>query len=208
MKDEDILLPQMPEGALDGRGDVWKSIVKWHKEDDSDDPLWRNVDKAIVDLIHKQCREAVRMNKDVWQRASEEYKARAAELNHNAPSPLPFSLEAAKRGEPLVTRDGRKANYVGYADGVAYPLVVLIDGNAVVSVHSDSGKSSFTCDTDNRSDLFLAPKPKQTVWVNILSSQNRYEDGESAFKIAVDSGLHHYFAVAVPIQIDDIGGAE
>jgi len=77
----------------------------------------------------------------------------------------PFNLEAAKRGEPLVTRDGRKATYVGYVEGINYPLVVHIDGNADVNVASKEGRA-FHALGDSLNDLFMAPK-KRTVWVNL-----------------------------------------
>ena len=73
----------------------------------------------------------------------------------------PFDLEAAKRGEPIVTRDGREAKFIAHVPELNFPVLVLLgvglwqarkDGTSNVGVHVD---------------LFMAPK-NRTVWVNFF----------------------------------------
>ena len=75
----------------------------------------------------------------------------------------PFDLEAAKRGEPIVCRDGTPAKFIAHVPD-AHPtqrLVVLVRDN--IFGYLESG--SWTGVNDDDGDLFMAPK-KRTVWVN------------------------------------------
>jgi len=75
----------------------------------------------------------------------------------------PFDLEAAKRGEPIVCRDGTPAKFVAHVPEACPPqrLVVLIDKNIFLCLESGAGSGL----NEDASDLFMAPK-KRTVWVN------------------------------------------
>lgn len=74
----------------------------------------------------------------------------------------PFSLEAAKRGEPIVCRDGTPAKFIAHVPEArpAYRVVVLVDD--LVAGRAVDGRRwpDFECDTD----IFMAPV-KRTVWV-------------------------------------------
>ena len=78
----------------------------------------------------------------------------------------PFDLEAAKRGEPLVTRDGRKARFIGHVPEAlsGFRVVVFLEGDGEASDYLESG--AYYEDDPSEHDLFMAPK-KRTVWVNI-----------------------------------------
>jgi hypothetical protein len=76
-----------------------------------------------------------------------------------------FDLDAAKRGEPIVTRDGRKAVYVGCTDApINYPLACLVEGANGVSSFTAGG--AYTQASQSKADLFMAPK-KRTLYVNV-----------------------------------------
>jgi len=74
----------------------------------------------------------------------------------------PFALEAAKRGEPIVCRDGTPAKFIAYVPEArpAYRVVVLVDD--LVAAKCADGRH--WPDSDSNNDIFMAPK-KRTVWV-------------------------------------------
>ena len=89
-----------------------------------------------------------------------------------------FDLEAAKRGEPIVCRDGTPAKFIAHVPE-AHPtnrLIVLVLGNIYGSY--EDGKWG---PTPEKYDLFMAPK-KRTVWVNLYggSSAMHFPDKDTA----------------------------
>lgn len=72
----------------------------------------------------------------------------------------PFDLEAAKRGEPIVTRDGREAKFIAHVPELNFPVLVLLD------VGLWQARKDGTSNVGVHVDLFMAPK-KRTVWVNL-----------------------------------------
>ena len=73
----------------------------------------------------------------------------------------PFDLEAAMRGEPLVTRDGRDAKFVAYVPeaGVSQRLVVLIEADIVAFYKT----GAFLDISESGIDLFMAPPPMRSI---------------------------------------------
>lgn len=77
----------------------------------------------------------------------------------------PFDLEAAKRGDPIMTRDGRPVKFIAH---VPYAR----EGDRVVMLFEDVvlwlGKSGhfYLSKEPHHYDLFMAPR-KRTVWVNV-----------------------------------------
>jgi hypothetical protein len=110
----------------------------------------------------------------------------------------PFSLDAAKRGEPLVTRNGVSARFIAHVPeaGRPYRVLVLITGRGVPSSHYEDGR--MTANTSD-ADLFMAPK-KRTVYVNI------YPVGCSRFDTPEEA--HHFgspdkaLVIAAPVEIE------
>lgn len=109
---------------------------------------------------------------------------------------IPFDLEAAKRGEPVITRDGRPARIVCFdMNGTEGNIVALItddDGNESESVHYDDGV--WLPGSETNCDLFMAPKPKRKVmmpecWVH------KYAE--------VDYGTEATFVSPMPNRLDD-----
>ena len=119
--------------------------------------------------------------------------------NVNAPTlaPLPFDLEAAKAGAPLVTRGGRKARFLAHVPEACQSakLIAMIEGAATACCFHENGR--ITTLFDDKRDLFMAPKPKRTVWVNIYPSTNQYETEAEA----ISMGDHRRIAT-VPVEID------
>lgn len=118
--------------------------------------------------------------------------------NVNSPKqdPLPFDLEAAKAGAPLVTRDGSNARFIAHVPEScpSAKLIAMIEGSAVPCYFHDNGK--FINRFDDQRDLFMAPKPKRTVWVNVYKN-HLHETKEGACARANEGCI-----ATVPVEID------
>jgi hypothetical protein len=122
----------------------------------------------------------------------------------------PFNLEAAKRGEKLVTRCGDSVDEFHHfetTNGNAYSCIAIVGG--VLRSHAKDGAYIGGCERPE--DLFMAPK-KRTVYVQIF---DKPIDGESdAYKAVAykDKGdaednlretTWKVLAVAVPVEIEE-----
>ena len=146
MKDEDIKMP-CTKGLLKDDGEVAKAIAAAllsalrHEAFDVFNRKAGRVQKAIDEALKSYARAAVRLN--------------------SQPQPIsegrrPFDLEAAKRGERVVTRDGREVaelHHFTTNTNSKWQICAVIDGSTLwfkadgsVSDHVSSGE-----------DLFMAP---------------------------------------------------
>ena len=80
----------------------------------------------------------------------------------------PFSLEAAKSGKPVCTRDGRKARIIAVGlNNKTYPLAAVIENNGEENeVHNYTSDGLATYGTLNDADLMMFPE-KKGGWVNV-----------------------------------------
>lgn len=119
------------------------------------------------------------------------------------PERRPFDLEAAKRGEPLVTRDGRSIKFVAYVpEAKEYSVIAFLPGEKTPDTFTDKGLYYAGCTSmSSCRDLFMAPKPKRTVWVNIYEKNNlaTWFTSEELAKSRPDVQA---IAVAIPVQIE------
>ncbi|MBU9386612.1 hypothetical protein [Burkholderia multivorans] len=121
----------------------------------------------------------------------------------------PFDLEAAKRGEPIVTREGIPARFIAYVpefkDG--YRFIAAVDGGDEPACFFDSG--AFRQEGTHPLDLCMGPRTK-TVYVNVY---DRHIDeglsrGYPAFAFddvevaRLNARKDDVLAVAVPIEIE------
>lgn len=77
----------------------------------------------------------------------------------------PFDLSAALRGEPVVTRDGRKVLQVLHVDKISatYSRVVAVIENNIYA-YSEEGK--YINASESIYDLFMAPGTKK-LWIAV-----------------------------------------
>lgn len=83
------------------------------------------------------------------------------------PTLIPFNLEAAKAGAPLITRDGRPVKFIAHVPEVSNEeckVIVLINGKCRCDHFAESGKW-VTC-SESDVDLFMAPVTHKR-WLNI-----------------------------------------
>ena len=116
----------------------------------------------------------------------------------------PFDLEAAKRGEPIQTRDGRKAQFVAHVPDCSPPhrVIALIEFSPKISDYYETGE--YEKDKETHSDLFMAPK-KRTVWVNFYNYADQsafYHDSEQAADRAA-GGVERVGNRAYPVEIEE-----
>lgn len=114
----------------------------------------------------------------------------------------PFDLEAAKRGEPIVTRGGEAAKFIAHVPDadIGFRVVVMLDG--VIECYCDDG--SYILSSKSTCDLFMAPR-KRTVWVNV------YPPGTNCFGGAYETeaiannyaGRNRIGNRAWPLEIED-----
>lgn len=77
----------------------------------------------------------------------------------------PFNLEAAKRGEPIVTRDGRKARFIAHVPeaGEAYRVVVYIEDHIDVQSYYEDGRYTSEMVSEHCDDILMASPPMRSI---------------------------------------------
>jgi hypothetical protein len=117
----------------------------------------------------------------------------------------PFDLEAAKRGEPVVTRGGEPVLELHYFETATgkYPLAAVV--GPVTHVFTADGFYDISKEP-HHTDLFMAPR-KQTVYVNLYSKEcvvtaAWHETAEKARQFASEPFRDVTLAIAVPIEIE------
>ena len=72
----------------------------------------------------------------------------------------PFDLEAAMRGEPIVTRDGRKVKFVAHEPELrSLKVIALVDK----CLHTFTERGKWLTEEDSVYDLFMAPPPMRSI---------------------------------------------
>ena len=72
----------------------------------------------------------------------------------------PFDLEAAKRGEPIVTRDGRQARFIAHVPDAPPAQRVVCITDLGVNTHYETG--DFIAN-DSPNDLFMESPPMRSI---------------------------------------------
>lgn len=116
----------------------------------------------------------------------------------------PFNLEAAKRGKPVCTRDGRKARIICFdlKDRDNYYSIVAIietDGYEVPCKFSKEGKFEYNSIILDDNDLMMLPEKKEG-WINIYP----YSKGNKNIGSSIFNSKEEALENAVPNLIDTI----
>lgn len=124
----------------------------------------------------------------------------------------PFDLEAALRGEPLITRDGRKViNFVQLAPMEnLYPFAACVD---VIGIETYTKEGLIIHESSNEGgDLFMAPKPKKKLWIaisknlmidNIHQSSCAYPSKELLLENLENNEFSVEYFEIIEIEIED-----
>lgn len=108
-------------------------------------------------------------------------KEMSDEYPYNKNSLKPFSLEAAKTGKPVCTRDGRKARIICFdLNNKNFPIVAII--NCDTEENAYQYDIDGVCDEhDNNLNLMMLPQKKEG-WVNIYTSFDGVETGIDVYE--------------------------
>lgn len=92
---------------------------------------------------------------------------RQIEENINKQRMKPFNLEAAKAGNPVCTRDGRKARIICFdLKNDEYPIVAAVENDSSETLFSYTTNGEIADGIESDKDLMMLPEKKEG-WVNI-----------------------------------------
>lgn len=186
MKIEDIKLPELPTEYFGEQKTLWELLNE----------LLRGTN-GVNTFYSPKCAEEF-LEKEMKKYAIEAVKLNAQNSLPTTNEPQPFDLEAAKRGEPLVTRDGRKAKFVAYVpEAEDYPVISIVEGETTCSMSRNDG--GYYTHEKHPEDLFMAPRPMRTVYVNFYRGPTA-DVYTTERKARTDVGGWP-IAIAVPVQI-------
>lgn len=102
---------------------------------------------------------------------------------------IPFDLERAKAGDPVITRDGREARILCFDrinTNKDYPIVFLVPSrdqeDEEIHTCGLNGRGSVHTEYDSYNDLFMKPLNiirYRLVWVDSISKIPQYKDYDS-----------------------------
>ena len=106
-------------------------------------------------------------------------KEMSDEYPYNKNNLKPFSLELAKQGKPVCTRDGRKARIICFdsKNDPQRPVVALVEhnDNELLYEYTIEGKERFSyISTTGTSDLMMLPEKKEG-WAKVRKDINLYD---------------------------------
>ena len=99
-----------------------------------------------------------------------------ANKESDKPTLKPFDLEAAKKGKPVCTRDGRKARIICFYvnityKNVKYPIVAAIEnegGEEAICTYNEKGE--VLTEHEYEEDLMMLPEKKEG-WINVYKER-------------------------------------
>lgn len=113
----------------------------------------------------------------------------------------PFDLEAAKRGEPIISRAGVPHKFIAHVpEATEINRVVTLTSGGDIRVNMENGTISVNAQSTN--DLFMATK-KRTIYLNL------YRDGTTAVHTSSLEDANRYAfpgrigGKAWPLEIED-----
>lgn len=123
----------------------------------------------------------------------------------------PVDVEAAKRGYPVCTRDGRDARIIAFnAKNDTYPIIALIqdeDGNEYAESFTIEGRKYLSIQCSDH-DLFMKPKKKK-LWIRIRKQPSNegtdFENHETSCayvnqdQLIKDTENNHYVEIEIEV---------
>ena len=176
-------LPPHTEGINLVRFDMVEIVIKQTKEDmEENKTIFPKEDNALTRTVYDYVngkisdKELIRSIKEM----SDEY-------TYNKNNLKPFSLELAKQGKPVCTRDGRKARIICFDrrlfyKNVSYPILALVedsDGEDCVCGYNEKGKGLIEDAAEYKDDLMMLPEKKEG-WININKDAGLFKSREEA----------------------------
>ena len=82
----------------------------------------------------------------------------------------PFSLEAAKAGKPVCTRDGRKARIICFNAKRDAPIIALVTTNYGKEIPYDYSLDGLSANSENEDNDLMMLREKHEGWVNVFKT--------------------------------------
>lgn len=118
----------------------------------------------------------------------------------------PFNLEAAKRGDPCMRRDGEPVKFVAHVpEATEGQRVIILSSDGSILVRPEFGRYLFNRNEEHPADIVMAPK-KKTLWVNMYDRYSEcqwFATKETADKAAYVKGLARVGNKAWPLEIEE-----
>ena len=150
--------------------------IKQTKEDMEEKKI--QLKQEDIDYLIRKIRYLVYKSHD-YDEVSEEVRKLFIPIKHSNSEKIgkdlkPFSLEAAKAGKPVCTKDGRKARIICFDrrlfyKNVSYPILAVVersDGEDDVCGYNEKGKVLIEDGAEYKDDLMMLPEKKEG-WVNV-----------------------------------------
>ena len=100
------------------------------------------------------------------------------DVNANKLNLKPFSIEAAKAGKPVCTRDGRKARIICFDAKGDKPIIALVEMGTAETPNNYPIDGKAVSTKEASCDLMMLPEKKEG-WINVCKS-DLYKDKEIA----------------------------
>ena len=158
-------------------GDIVSIEIKQNQEDMEEKTQLPKEDNPLTRLVYNYVNEKI-SDKELIKSIKEV----SDEYPYNKNNLKPFSLEAAKSGKPVCTRDGRKARIICFDAEGNKPLIVLskIGGKEVILRYTEKGQSdNFHSPTPREDDLMMLPEKKEG-WINVRKDTSLFKSREEA----------------------------
>ena len=144
--------------------------------------MYYNFIDSTIEIEIKQNKEDMSNTETLWY-GPDKKEAKSLKLSNLKP----FSLEAAKTGKPVCTRDGRKARIICFdlQSIEKTPIVAALqvtDKQEVISLYYEDGRQFV--DGISELDLMMLPEKKEG-WVNVYK-ERIYSTKEEAIEATYD----------------------
>ena len=143
----------------------------------------------LNDLVNEYINELI--DYDEFEKGIIEWSVKYSNSEKVGKNLKPFSLELAKAGKPVCTRDGRKARIICFDRDWDMHIVALVSDILGESVHYYLSNGKVDFDKQDDEDLMMLPEKKEG-WVNVyeggLLDTKSYPTKTEAFDKACPEG--------------------
>ena len=103
----------------------------------------------------------------------------------------PFDLEAAKKGDPIITREGKAMKFIAYVpEALTYSKIVCLTDKGGFTFYQETGRI-YHGDLEHPEDLFMAPPPMRSIngYEYPEPIKEPLEEGQTFFIVDIYSDL-------------------
>ena len=169
-------------------------------------PIYGDIPDQIIgftttEVVIKQNEEDMSNTETLWY-GPDKKEAKSLKLSDLKP----FSLEAAKAGKPVCTRDGRKARIICFDKKEGAPIVALVEVEKnervleEITLYYINGRA-ISKDIESKDDLMMLPEKKEG-WINVYALNTCYSSKADA-EAHIDGDYEHEYVRTVKIEWEE-----